>query len=184
IKTLGKAPKAANKSVSTSSTLASLMNSQFFTAYEYAKTILDTGGDIDDQLWAKLIKCRILDLKKEVQSRTLHKIVCHLEIVFTILMIVDSFTLQSSTPGTTTTLKTEKPKSPSGKKSPKGAGAAKKQTPGLQQSQADTHIEKSTGVKTRDQIANETKYIGMSIECKEEKEKASFKPPIDFIQKI
>ncbi|CAF3921090.1 unnamed protein product, partial [Rotaria magnacalcarata] len=159
IKTLGKAPKAANKSVSTSSTLASLMNSQFFTAYEYAKTILDTGGDIDDQLWAKLIKCRILDLKKEVQSRTLHKIVCHLEIVFTILMIVDSFTLQSSTPGTTTTLKTEKPKSPSGKKSPKGAGAAKKQTPGLQQSQADTHIEKSTGVKTRDQIANETKYI-------------------------
>ncbi|CAM4745848.1 unnamed protein product [Rotaria magnacalcarata] len=139
IKTLGKAPKAANKSVSTSSTLASLMNSQFFTAYEYAKTILDTGGDIDDQLWAKLIKCRILDLKKEVQSRTLHKI--------------------SSTPGTTTTLKTEKPKSPSGKKSPKGAGAAKKQTPGLQQSQADTHIEKSTGVKTRDQIANETKYI-------------------------
>ncbi|CAF4641723.1 unnamed protein product [Rotaria socialis] len=141
IKTLGKASKATNKSVSTSATLASLMNSQFFTAYEYAKTILDTGGDIDDQLWAKLIKCRILDLKKEVHGRTTHKI--------------------SSTPGTTTTLKTEKPKSPSGKKSPKGAAAAKKQTPGLQQSQADTHIEKSTGVKTRDQIANETKYVDL-----------------------
>lgn len=74
---MGKSPKNANKSVSTSSTLVGLTNSQFFGAYESAKSILDTGGDIDDQLWAKLLKCRILDLKKEVQARTLHKIVRH-----------------------------------------------------------------------------------------------------------
>ncbi|CAF2905403.1 unnamed protein product [Rotaria sp. Silwood2] len=139
IKTLGKASKNATKSVSTNPTVASLTNSPFLAAYEYAKSILDTGGDIDDQLWAKLIKCRINDLKKEVQNRTLLKI--------------------SSTPATSMTTKTEKPKSPGGKKSPKPAGAAKKQTPGLQSSAADTHIEKSTGVKTRDQITNETKYI-------------------------
>ncbi|CAF4476061.1 unnamed protein product, partial [Rotaria sp. Silwood2] len=129
IKTLGKASKNATKSVSTNPTVASLTNSPFLAAYEYAKSILDTGGDIDDQLWAKLIKCRINDLKKEVQNRTLLKI--------------------SSTPATSMTTKTEKPKSPGGKKSPKPAGAAKKQTPGLQSSAADTHIEKSTGVKTR-----------------------------------
>lgn len=63
------------------------------------------------------------------------------------------------------TQRTDKPKSPSGKKSPKpAAAAAKKQTPAGQQSAADTHIEKSTGVKTRDQIMNETKYIGMFID--------------------
>ncbi len=70
---MGKSSKNAAKSVSTSSTLASLTNSTFFPAYEHAKTILDTGGDIDDQLWAKLIKCRILDLKKEVQDRITRK---------------------------------------------------------------------------------------------------------------
>lgn len=73
---MGKSSKNASKSVSISPTLASLTNSSFFSAYEYAKTILDTGGDIDDQLWAKLIKCRILDLKKEVQNRTIRKPVC------------------------------------------------------------------------------------------------------------
>ena len=51
------------------------MSSSFFPAYEQAKSILDIGGDIDDQLWAKLIKCRILDLKKDVQNRTTRKIV-------------------------------------------------------------------------------------------------------------
>lgn len=72
---MGKPSKTTTKSVSTSATVASLTSSQFFPAYEYAKSILDTGGDIDDQLWAKLIKCRILDLKKEVQSRVMQKIV-------------------------------------------------------------------------------------------------------------
>lgn len=76
IKSLGKPSKNTTKSVSTSATLASLMNSAYFPAYEHAKSILDTGGDIDDQLWAKLIKCRILDLKKEVQTRTSRKTVC------------------------------------------------------------------------------------------------------------
>lgn len=57
--------------------------------------------------------------------------------------------------------KGEKPKSPGGKKSPKPAGAAaKKASPGGQLSAADTHIEKPTGVKTRDQIVDETKYLG------------------------
>lgn len=74
---MGKPSKNAAKSVSTGSTLASLTNSAFFTAYEHAKTILDTGGDIDDQLWAKLIKCRIVDLKKDVQARTTRKPVCN-----------------------------------------------------------------------------------------------------------
>jgi hypothetical protein len=73
---LGKPSKNAAKSVSTSPTLASLTSSVYFPAYEYAKSILDTGAEIDDQLWAKLIKCRILDLKKEVQARTVRKIVC------------------------------------------------------------------------------------------------------------
>ncbi|CAF0831903.1 unnamed protein product [Rotaria sp. Silwood1] len=139
IKALGKASKTAAKSVSTNSTVASLTNSPFLAAYEYAKSILDTGGEIDDQLWAKLIKCRILDLKKEVQNRTILK--------------------AASTPATSMAPKAEKSKSPGGKKSPKPAAAAKKQTPGLQPSATDTHIEKSTGVKTRDQIINETKYI-------------------------
>ncbi len=67
---MGKSSKNASKSVSIGPTLASLTNSTFLPAYEHAKSILDTGGDIDDQLWAKLIKCRILDLKKEVQNRT------------------------------------------------------------------------------------------------------------------
>jgi hypothetical protein len=79
---LGKPAKTAAKSVSTSSTLANLTNSPFFPAYEHAKTILDTGGDIDDQLWAKLIKCRILDLKKEVQNRTARKPVCNKNLNF------------------------------------------------------------------------------------------------------
>jgi hypothetical protein len=74
---LGKSSKTAAKSVSTSPTVASLTNSTFLPAYEHAKTILDTGGDIDDQLWAKLIKCRILDLKKEVQNRLIRKPVCN-----------------------------------------------------------------------------------------------------------
>ncbi|CAF0734574.1 unnamed protein product [Rotaria sordida] len=147
IKTLGKASKTAAKSVSTNATVASLTNSSFLAAYEYAKSILDTGGDIDDQLWAKLLKCRILDLKKEVQNRTTLK--------------------TSSTPAGSMPGKGEKPKSPGGKKSPKPAAAAKKQTPGLQPSAADTHIEKSTGVKTRDQIINETKYIE-SLQIKKE----------------
>ncbi len=74
---MGKSSKTATKSVSTGPTLASLTNSPFFPAYEHAKSILDTGGDIDDQLWAKLIKCRILDLKKEVQIRAARKPVCN-----------------------------------------------------------------------------------------------------------
>ena len=74
-KALGKPSKNAAKSVSTSPTLASLTNSVYFPAYEHAKSILDTGAEIDDQLWAKLIKCRILDLKKEVQTRTTRKTV-------------------------------------------------------------------------------------------------------------
>jgi len=79
---LGKSSKNAAKSVSTSPTLASLTNSAFFSAYEHAKSILDTGGDIDDQLWAKLIKCRILDLKKEVQNRTARKPVYNINLNF------------------------------------------------------------------------------------------------------
>jgi Arc/MetJ family transcription regulator len=51
------------------------MASAYFPAYEHAKTILDTGNDIDDQLWAKLVKCRILDMKKEVQTRTIRQMV-------------------------------------------------------------------------------------------------------------
>lgn len=74
---MGKSSKSVAKTVSTSPTLVSLTNSPFFPAYEQAKTILDTGGEIDDQLWAKLIKCRILDLKKEVQIRTTRKPVCN-----------------------------------------------------------------------------------------------------------
>ena len=70
---MGKPGKNASKSVSTNATVASLTSSAFFPAYEHAKTILDTGGDIDDPLWAKLIKCRIIDLKKEVQTRTTKK---------------------------------------------------------------------------------------------------------------
>lgn len=135
IKTLGKPSKNATKSVSTSATLASLTNSTYFPAYEFAKSILDTGGDIDDQLWAKLIKCRILDLKKEVQTRTSRK--------------------TSQTPALAVGGKADKSKSPSGKKSPK---PPKKQSPAAQAS-IDTHIEKSTGVKTREQINDETKYI-------------------------
>ena len=72
---MGKSAKAASKSVSTSSTLVSLTNSPFLPAYEQAKTILDAGEEIDDQLWAKLIKCRILDLKKDVQNRSSRKTV-------------------------------------------------------------------------------------------------------------
>ncbi len=60
--------------------------------------------------------------------------------------------------------KAEKSKSPSGKKSPKPA-ATKKQSPAGQT--ADTHIEKTAGVKTRDQITDETKYIGMIFRSKE-----------------
>ncbi len=74
---MGKSSKSAVKSVSTGPTLASLTNSAFLPAYEHAKSILDTGGDIDDQLWAKLIKCRILDLKKEIQTRSAPKTVCN-----------------------------------------------------------------------------------------------------------
>ncbi len=77
---MGKSTKTAAKSVSTSPTLASLTNSAFLPAYEHAKSILDTGGDIDDQLWAKLIKCRILDLKKEVQNRVATKPVCNINL--------------------------------------------------------------------------------------------------------
>ena len=168
---MGKASKTAAKSVSTSATLASLTNSTFLAAYEQAKTILDTGGDIDDHLWAKLIKCRILDLKKEVQNRTLLKTVCQKNRTSNIksLEIITNtccfFSSQSATPATTTaSVKPDKSKSPAGKKSPKqGAAAAKKQSPGGQLSTADTIIEKSIGVKTRDQIENETKYIGMLI---------------------
>jgi hypothetical protein len=78
---LGKS-KNANKSLSISPTLASLTNSPFLPAYEQAKAILDTGGEIDDQLWAKLIKCRILDLKKEVQNRASRKTVRNINHIF------------------------------------------------------------------------------------------------------
>ncbi len=73
IKKLEKQTKNAAKQVSINPTVDSLNNSTFFSAYEQAKTILDTGADLDDQLWAKLIKCRILDLKKEIQIRTINK---------------------------------------------------------------------------------------------------------------
>ena len=79
---MGKSSKNASKSVSTNSTLASLTNSPFLPAYEQAKSILDAGSDIDDQLWAKLIKCRILDLKKDVQNRTSRKTVRNMKSYF------------------------------------------------------------------------------------------------------
>jgi hypothetical protein len=70
----------------------------------------------------------------------------------------------------TTGGKADKPKSPGGKKAAKpaaanaaanAAAAAKKQATVGQLSAAESHIEKSTVVKTRDQIIDETRYIGM-----------------------
>jgi hypothetical protein len=66
---LGKPSRNTAKSVSTNPIAASLASSPFFAAYELAKSLIDVNGDLDDHFWAKLIKCRILDLKKEVQTR-------------------------------------------------------------------------------------------------------------------
>ncbi|UJR27796.1 hypothetical protein I4U23_009067 [Adineta vaga] len=138
IRKVEKQTKNAAKSVSTNSFVDSLNNSTFVSAYEHAKTLLEAGSDIDDQLWAKLIKCRILDLKKEVQTRTITK-----------------------TGGGQAAAAPAKPeKGKGGKKSPKAAAAAKKQAAAAAPPPvSDTHIEKPPGVKTRDQITDETKYV-------------------------
>ncbi|CAF4304519.1 unnamed protein product, partial [Adineta steineri] len=136
IKKVEKSGKTPAKS-STNPLVDSLNNSALASAYEHAKTILDAGGEIDDQLWAKLIKCRILDLKKEVQNRCTVK--------------------SSSAQAAAAPAKPEKGKG--GNKSPKPAAKSKKQAAAAPAPATDTHIDKPIGVKTRDQITDETKYI-------------------------
>ncbi|CAF1080181.1 unnamed protein product [Adineta steineri] len=136
IKKVEKSGKTPAKS-STNPLVDSLNNSALASAYEHAKTILDAGGEIDDQLWAKLIKCRILDLKKEVQNRCTIK--------------------SSSAQAAAAPAKPEKGKG--GNKSPKPAAKSKKQAAAAPAPATDTHIDKPIGVKTRDQITDETKYI-------------------------
>ncbi|CAF0822833.1 unnamed protein product [Adineta ricciae] len=136
IKKVEKQTKNAAKSVSTNSFVDSLNNSAFVSAYDHAKTLLEAGSEIDDQLWAKLIKCRILDLKKEVQARTVTK--------------------TSGAQAAAAPAKPEKGKG--GKKSPK-VDKKKQAAVAAPPPVSDTHIEKPPGVKTRDQITDETKYV-------------------------